>query len=156
MVDPDSLLPLHDFLSGEGHDDSGRTVLDVLSFSRREIEVVHDFVQWLFPNRAPSRYVADAPVLTDAEVAAIRGDPVALAHLRAGIAMMMRFYAATDGWLRPLDHNQLRITRILTAARELISVEEARRLLAEIEGRAGLPGSAISDETRRFWRDAAS
>jgi hypothetical protein len=154
MDDRDTPLPLHAFLSGEGTDGAGRTVLDVLAFSRQEIEAVHDFVQWLFPNRRPSAFEA-APVLTDAEAAAIRADPAALGHFRAGIAMMTRFYAATDRWLGPMDHNQLRITRILTATRELVSVEEARRLLAEIEARADAPGSAVSARTRRFWREAA-
>lgn len=153
MADPEP-LPLHAFLAGQGHDGAGRTVHDVLAFSRREIETVHDFVQWLFPNRQPSAF-EDAPVLTDAESAAIRADPAALAHFRAGITMMMRFYAVTDRWLGPMDHNQLRITRILTAASELISTMEARRLLAELEARADAPGSAVPKRTRRFWREAA-
>lgn len=154
MVHDETPLPLHAFLSGEGQDGAGRTIDDVLAFSRREIETVHDYVQWLFPNRRPSDF-EEAPVLTDAEVAAIRADPRAVGHFRAGVAMMMRFYAATDRWLGPMDHNQRRITRILLAVRALLSGEEARSLLAVFEARADAPSAVVSVRTRQFWRDAA-
>ncbi len=142
---------LHAFLAGRGRGSGGRTVADVLAFTPLEIERVHDFVQWLFPNRTPSRFNPEAPVLTDAERDAIRADPVAMANFRAGVSMMRDFYEAHPGWRGSADHNHLRITRILLALRELGAPGEAEAFHREI---LHLAGPAVSARSRRFWAEA--
>ena len=56
--------PIVTFLEGEGPDDRGRSLFDVLAFDDAALERNHDFIQWLFPLPEPSSAVPDAPVLT--------------------------------------------------------------------------------------------
>ena len=146
--------PIHDFLRGTGRDGRGRRLADVLAFDDARIEAVHDFVQWLFPLAEASRAVPGAPVLGAAEAAAIRGDPQAQAGLRAGLERMARFYADTDGWLSGYDHNHLRITRIITATRDLLGPAEAAAFHAGVMARVAAAGTPVNRESLRHW-DAA-
>jgi hypothetical protein len=142
--------PIHAFLAGSGRDGAGRRLADVLAFDDARIEGVHDFIQWCFPLPEASRAVPGAPVLTPAEAAAIRADPAAQEGLRAAQARMRRFYAGTDAWLRPFDHNHLRITRILTALRDLLSPQEAEAFHAFVTERNVAAGSPVNPDSLRY------
>ncbi|MGY2050082.1 opioid growth factor receptor-related protein [Methylobacterium sp. JK268] len=148
--------PIHTFLSGRGRgrDGRGRLLSDVLAFDDLRIEAVHDFIQWCFPLREASRAVPDAPVLGPDEAEAIRADPAALAGLRAARDRMQRFYGETDGWLVPRDHNHLRITRIVTALRDLLGREEAAAFLAVVLARDEGAGRPVNRESVAFWQRA--
>jgi hypothetical protein len=95
-------------------------------------------------------------VLSPAEASAIRGDPRALDGLRAALARMTRFYAQNDHWLVPFDHNHLRITRILTAARALLPPEAATRFYASMMSRNEAAGAPVNANSVRYWRQAIS
>ena len=99
------------FLEGEGQDAAGRSLFDVLAMNNAALEQTHDFIQWLFPLREPSRAVPDSPVLTDDQVEAIRDSAMAQIALAAATDRMEAFYRMTHDWLMPNDHNHLRITR---------------------------------------------
>ncbi|GJD43616.1 hypothetical protein AFCDBAGC_1468 [Methylobacterium cerastii] len=147
--------PIHAFLAGTGTDGAGRTLATVLAFDDLRIEAVHDFIQWCFPLAQASRAVPGAPVLTPAEADAIRADPAAREGLRAALARMRRFYVGTDRWLAPHDHNHLRITRILTATRDLLGAAEAQDFHAFATLRNAQAGSPINPASLAFWADAA-
>ncbi|SEP50078.1 Opioid growth factor receptor (OGFr) conserved region [Methylobacterium sp. ap11] len=146
--------PVHAFLAGRGRDGSGRRLAEVLAFDDARIEGVHDFIQWLFPLDAPSRAVPGAPVLGPAEAAAIRADPAARAGLLAARDRMLRFYAGTTGWRRAFDHNHLRITRTLTALRDLTGIGEARIFHEAVLGFVAEAGSPVNPESLDYWRRA--
>lgn len=146
--------PIHAFLAGEGRDGAGRRLAEVLAFDDARIEGVHDFVQWCFPLPEASRAVPGAPVLTPAEARAIRTDGAALAGLRAARDRMVRFYGETSGWLRPHDHNHLRITRILHALRTLLGSDEATAFHAFVLGRNAQAGGPVAAESLRYWANA--
>ena len=146
--------PIHAFLAGDGPDGSGRRLDTVLAFDDARIEAVHDFIQWCFPLSEASRAVPGAPVLGAAEAAAIRADPRARDGLRAALARMRRFYADTDLWLTPHDHNHLRITRILTALRDLLGDAPARAFHTFVTARNAAAGSPINAASLRFWAAA--
>ena len=146
---------IHAFLAGRGTDGAGRTLATVLAFDDLRIEALHDFIQWCFPLEQASRAVPGAPVLTTAEAEAIRIDPAAREGLRAALARMRRFYAETDRWLAPHDHNHLRITRILTAIRSLLGAAEAQDFYAFATARNAQGGSPINRASLAFWAEAA-
>jgi len=146
--------PIQAFLRGTGRDGRGRLLADVLAFDDARIEAVHDFIQWLFPLAEPSRAVPGAPVLTPAEAAAIRADPQARAGLQAGLERMARFYAGTDGWLTGFDHNHLRITRIITATRDLLGPMPATAFHAEVTARNAAAGAPVNHASLRHWKQA--
>ena len=155
---------LLDFFDGTGRDGAGRTHADILALSDEELQRHHDFVQWLFPNPKPSPVNPSAPVLTPEAARAIADSPARKARAIAGFDRMLAFYGfARDGdgvgphdgvrnhWLRPGDHNHLRITRILTFLGAIGEKKLAEAWLARLED---LPRETVSPATRDFWRSA--
>ena len=147
--------PLHAFLSGTGRDARGRLVADILRFSNEELERHHDYIQWLFllPDRSAAQ--PNAPVLSDAEIQAIRNDPGSVGTLESATRRMLDFYRDSDGWLRQWDHNHLRITRIIKSLRLLLGQEAARGFYDAILTMQRAGGSPVNAESLRFWSDAA-
>jgi hypothetical protein len=146
--------PLHAFLAGAGPDGRARLVGDVLGFSDQELERHHDFVQWLFPLPVRSSAQPDAPVLDEAQIAAIREDPRATANLHRGSERMLRFYRDTDAWLSPADHNHLRITRIIRSLKLLVGQDAARSFHGTILALHRDAGSPVNTGSLRFWKEA--
>lgn len=142
------------FLEGEGPDARGRTLFDVLAMDNAALERNHDFIQWLFPLREPSRAVPDAPVLTDADVEAIRESGMAQYALAAATDRMDAFYRATHDWLMPNDHNHLRITRIIRSLRLLVGDEQADAFRAAILSRVEATRAPVSARSRGYWMTA--
>lgn len=136
-----------EFYRGAGPDSSGRLLSQILAWDDERLESVHDFIQWLFPLPEPSLFNPDAPILTEAEMVAARGDQVIQSNLKLAIQRMRRFYGLTPetehlpkSWLRPADHNHLRLTRILRSLRLLGRPADAQHLFEDL-GRydAGIP-----------------
>ena len=98
---PETAGPLHAYLTGAGPDGRGRRIEDVLAMPDDALEVVHDYIQWLFPLPTRSMAQPDAPVLDAAEIDAIRADPRSVARLEQAAARMLRFYETTGHWLTP-------------------------------------------------------
>lgn len=146
--------PIHAFLACQGQDGSGRTLADVLDFDNARLEREHDFIQWCFPLREPSRAVPGSPVLGEAEAEAIRRDSLAQSGLLAARVRMMRFYVQTKGWLTAFDHNHLRITRILTSLRDLAGLEAAQDFYDGILSLNEAAGSPANPESLEYWRKA--
>lgn len=142
------------FLEGEGPDACGRAVFNVLAFNNAEIESHHDFIQWLFPLREPSRAVPDSPVLTDADVEAIKQSGMAQCALAAATDRMDAFYRDTHDWLMPNDHNHLRITRIIRSLRQLVGDEQADAFRASILSRVEATRAPVSARSRGYWTTA--
>ena len=67
-VEAERCRDLIEFYRGIAPDSEGRTLADLWAFSDDEMEEVHDFIQWMFPLREPSRFNPDAPLLTDEDV----------------------------------------------------------------------------------------
>lgn len=146
--------PVVAFLQGEGRDAAGRTLFDVLAMDNAALEHSHDFIQWLFPLREPSRAVPDAPVLTDDEVEAIRDSPMAQIALTAATDRMGAFYRMTHDWLMPNDHNHLRITRIIRSLRLLVGDDPADAFKAAILARVEATRAPVSARSRGYWQTA--
>jgi hypothetical protein len=163
------------FFAG-GEDDQGRPFDEILGWDDAGLEMVHDYIQWIFP--LPERSGANpwAPVLDPATIAAIRGSAEMQGRLRAAFLRMLAFYgfalesdqvvegprfaAAARNWLHAGNHNHLRLTRMLRSLR-VLGLEheagvlwEALRSLYERENAAGR--RTISAETFVFWRHAAT
>ena len=149
-----SVSALTAFLRGEEPDAAGRLIADVLAFTDEELERRHDFIQWLFPLPEPSAAVPGSPVLTSADIAALRSSPAAQASLSAAADRMLLFYESTSWWRRASDHNHLRITRIIRSLRLLAGDEAAdgfRRKILDLVEASDAPINATS---LRYWAAA--
>jgi hypothetical protein len=163
------------FFSG-GADDRGRTFDEILGWDDARLEMVHDYIQWIFPLPERSGANPDAPVLDAQSIAAIRNSPEMQQRLRAAFERMLAFYgfaldgnavaagpkfaAASRNWLHAGNHNHLRLTRMLRSLRvlglerEAAALWEALRSLYDRESAAGR--RTITAETFAFWQQAAS
>ena len=148
--------PLHAYLTGEGRDHRGRLATGVLGFSDEQLEAVHDYIQWLFPLPTRSAAQPSAPVLSSAEIQAIRADGRASSTLRQATERMLRFYRDTSDWLTWQDHNHLRITRIINSLRLLLGPDEARRFHEAILALHDAAGSPVNPHSLHFWSEAAA
>lgn len=147
--------PLHAYLAGTGCDSRGRFAADVLGFSNDQLEAVHDYIQWLFPLPTRSAAQPGAPVLTNAEIEAIRADHRASDTLLKASERMLRFYRETNEWLSWQDHNHLRITRIINSLRLLVGSSAARRFHEAILALHDEAGAPVNHQSLRYWAEAA-
>jgi hypothetical protein len=166
--------PLVRFYGGTARDARGRTLSDLWRWDDANLEQVHDYIQWLFPVPEPSHFNDDAPLLKPDDIAAFAARAELRDNLRHSFARILAFYglalqrgpAVTRAdnfaiqavnWLRPYDHNFLRITRILHSLTLLGLGDEARAFLAaleEIDRDNG--GLTIGERSLSFWRAAVT
>lgn len=160
------------FYKGLGTDAPGRTIDEMWRWDHRRLEMVHDFIQWLFPLPGPSRFNPDAPLLTPQDIAAFRSDPDLQNRVRRSLDVMLEFYGLTregavvkrganfaaraGAWLEPTNHNHLRLTRILLFLGHAGLRAEVQGLMACLEDIAAREGrDQITTRTLNFWREAA-
>lgn len=156
------------FLEGGGPDHLGRYLSDYRAFTDQEIEGQHDFIQWMFPLWIPSRYNPHAPVLDEESWSAIRASDTAQNGLLESFEQMLSYYGLSwDGagavckandfsqrsktWRSSANHNQLRITRMISSLFTLGLETEAQALAAAVvsHGRG-----VVSGKTLGLWQDA--
>lgn len=171
MKDEGSNETLIDFYCGQGMDSAGRKIDAIWQFADHQLEHQHDYIQWLFPLFQPSQTNPQAPRL-DRQTAALFSQDENLSNrtLRS-LDMMLAFYGfERDGedvdrsrdfdsrceyWLRPNDHNHLRLTRIIQFLKQIGQVDIARSLqenLVEL-GSGPWGRERVSEKTLRIWRD---
>jgi hypothetical protein len=165
------MTPLVKFYRGEGRDSEGRLLSDIWAWGNRELEDVHDFIQWLFPLPEPSRFNPDAPLVTKEDVAAFEADERLRENLVRSFERMLAFLGLSwteDGqvvegsnfaarvpevWSLP-NHNWLRITRILHCLRLFGLQEQARALYNRLDALYQCRKYPITAETFRYWTEA--
>jgi hypothetical protein len=163
-----------EFYTGENTDSSGRFIEDVWSWDYEALELVHDFIQWLFPLKEPSRFNPEAPVLDDETIQVFVNTSELRVRLLKSLAVMLSFYGlkleATNPpeirrsaefnqrkhiWLLPGNHNYLRITRILTSLTQLGLGQYALALFECLEQIFEENESQIGQTTYSYWKAAA-
>jgi hypothetical protein len=165
------------FFSG-GTDDRGRTLEEILNWPDDDLEATHDYIQWVFPTSARSRVNLSAPLVTESTIAEFAARPELRAALTRALDRMLEFYGLrreVDGagvstvaidkvrfpfqapnWLRPYNHNHLRLTRIMQSLATLGLRAEAKALQrCLIDDISRGPGAdTVTRETREFWLSA--
>ncbi|HZV06819.1 MAG TPA: opioid growth factor receptor-related protein [Gemmataceae bacterium] len=162
---------LLDFYRGQATDTEGRRLHDIWDWSDHELEMVHDFIQWLFPLPEPSRFNPHAPLLTQEDIAAFRSDEKLRHNLRKSFERILTFLGfrqeangevvegenfmlrAGYAWDTP-NHNWLRITRILRSLRLLGLEPEAQALYHRLEAFYHSRRFPIPADTFRYWTGA--
>ena len=128
---------LVDFTRGQAPDTEGRYLHDIWTWDDIALESVHDFIQWLFPLKEKSGFNPTAPTLTDDVIQAFKSREELKSRLLRSLDVMLAFYGLyrqpggeavqivrsdeyeerKEVWVRPSNHNHLRLTRILTSLR---------------------------------------
>jgi hypothetical protein len=93
-------------------------------------------------------------VLTTDDMQAIHDSILAQCALAAATDRMEAFYRATHAWLRPHDHNHLRITRIIRSLRLLRGDAEADAFRAAILSMVEAARAPVSARSHGYWSTA--
>jgi Opioid growth factor receptor (OGFr) conserved region len=176
--------PLVAFYRDGARDDCGRTHSEILTWDDSRLEAVHDFIQWLFPLPEPSGANPSAPTLDTATIAAFHATPEMQQRLRQSFDRMLRFYGfawssssspsaagpasapsivrapnfadRSANWLHPMNHNHLRLTRILRSTLLLGLESESKALFHALNALYREFPNRIPARTHAFWSTAAS
>ena len=101
----------------QGKDSCGRQTYDIIEFTDQQLEDIHDYIRWLFPTKEPSNYSLHAPILTDQDIYDLASDSNFEDKFEQSFYRMLKFYFYGDfpagWWCHPINHNLLRITRII-------------------------------------------
>lgn len=127
----------------------GFSVHDIVGWDDQIIETKHDFIQWAFPLREPSRFNPDAPLMDDEFVNSYSLD--CNTATRFLVKRMDDFYDSYTGWIRETDHNHLRITRIIKNLREQRLTDMANGFFAK---RMNQSQGKIGAKSIDFWHKA--
>lgn len=158
-------------------DPSGRDLDDILTYSDNQISRKHDFIQYIFPLPEQSMVTPWAPLIIKEAYEAFRDREELRSELLQGFLRMLEFYGFTlstsesEGaekqivkgqnfneqskysWRRSMDHNHLRLTRIIRCLRVLSCEKEAQMLyhaLLEYD-----TSDVVRSSTKMFWWRAA-
>lgn len=145
-----------EFYEGSEPNSDGVYLSEILNWNYNQLEGNHNFIQWLFPNREPSRFNLDAPLLTDEVVDEFNRRPELKRAVRRSFDMMVKFYCLDDQdpwWITKNNHNFLRLTRILNFLRELKMTEELNFLYTKLFN-ISKRSLMITDITNSFWFEA--
>ncbi|EMF10413.1 uncharacterized protein SEPMUDRAFT_49639 [Sphaerulina musiva SO2202] len=133
------------FYSSGARDDEGRDLDDILKSSDEALEQCHDYIQLIFPLPERSPYNPGAPILSKEIRDAFLGNEHLRKQLSRAFARMASFYAfdvsgdpldpalkpkdcfhrlSAQTWRTRMDHNHLRITRIIRSMR-ILGLENA-------------------------------
>jgi hypothetical protein len=165
------------FYRGAEANNNGVSLNQILSWDDANLELVHTYIQWLFPLTTQSGPNPTAPVLDQATIDTFRNDPLLRGQLLRAFRRMLTFYglqmdettrvitrapnfnARAMVWLTPPDgnyHNFLRITRIIHSLCLLGHRECATSLLAIMIDIAANEGArTVPPETLQHWNNAA-
>jgi hypothetical protein len=174
-VSPTQSNPLIAFYRDGAPDDQGRTLAEILAWDEVRLEAVHDFIQWLFPLPEPSGVNPTAPILKPATIEAFRASIAMQDRLRQAWRHMLRFYglapasgpsglrverasnfaARAQVWLWPMNHNHLRLTRILRSTLLLGLEAESKALFQALNAVYREFPDRIPARTHAFWSNAS-
>jgi hypothetical protein len=159
-----------DFYRGSATDVEGRMLSEMWNWSDEDLEIMHDFIQWMFPMREPSQYNPDAPLLTEDDIAPFRKDDLLQSNLRKSFVRILAFLglAVTETgtvvespqfaervpevWGVP-NHNWLRITRILKSLFTLGLESESRHLYDRLDAIYSSRRFPITADTFDYWTE---
>jgi len=170
---------LLNFYRGTSPDVRGRFIHQIWGWGFDQLEGVHDYIQWLFPSAKPSQFNDQAPLLDDETVAVFTADADLKRRLLRSLETMLPFYGLelTSGvdsqpsigkgsnydereasWQEApqgnLNHNLLRLTRILEALGVLGLPQHAQALFSCLEAIQQENHENIPARTLAFWRQA--
>lgn len=157
--------------------ESNSTLEDVLSWSDSKLEYRHDYIQHLFPLPERSGVNSFAPVITKQVYEAFRDRPELRQSLRSAYDRMCAFYGfkvddrlggsvslsfaenwqdrVYDSWLTRVDHNHLRISRIIRSLRVLGLNAEAQAFYGYLRSVNDKEGGVVSSNSVMYWARAA-
>lgn len=161
-------LKLLQFYRGERPGPRGAKIEDIWSFNPMELESRHDFIQWIFPTTEPSRFNPTAPILSADAIREFQFSRDLQTRFSRSLQMMLAFFAigrdehgfvplkpsAQLHWVKPGNHNFLRMTRILESLLAVGKEDDALSLFRCLRAIYFDNQGIIDRGTFVFWEEA--
>lgn len=165
------------FYLGEKADIEGRKIQQIWAWDFEELECAHDYIQWLFPINEKSHFNPDAPIVDEEVIQAFRADHRLQENLLWSFSVLLHFYGlvlTTDEpgeavvkkaenypvrkqeWVNMLNHNYLRITRILKCLMAFGFSEKAQAFYECLRQIYQEDSDQIGGETFQYWTNAVN
>ena len=164
---PDILVA---FYRGLATDDRARTIDEIRGWDDDRLELVHDYIQWLFPLPERSQFNPGAPILDERQIRTFRSDDHLRKSLLVSFDRLLKFFGLeregpsirkspgfrrrSGVWLTAGNHNLLRITRILRCLRILGLEEHSRGFFRFLNQLYEEEPAVIGETTLGFWKRA--
>jgi hypothetical protein len=119
------------FCVGKRADHHGRYIGDIWRYSHDQLEMRHDYIQWLFVTRNRATDHSEAPIWDEEVWQSIENKAEIISSVNRSVLTMLRYwgidysdkhfhlsqrnYERQKLWLSKHNHNQQRITRMLSA-----------------------------------------
>lgn len=159
-----------DFYAHEGTDYSGRTVLDMIAMTDRELESHHDIIQWMFPLHETSSVNPDCPLVDEQSASVLKENIDARQRMHEMITRFGRFLgfeldedgkflpdpslaSNRDNWHSSMNHNHIRITRVIRSLR-LFGFEREAKTFYEAVSQSAIESQCVTDRTLAYWKQA--
>ena len=143
-----------DFLTLKRKDFKGRTLEGIWSFSDKEIEENHDFIQIVFPLNKPSQSELHGYYLDSQDIVVqIKNNKEATNNIIKSSQGFFSFLERNMYWNIHHDHNQWRITRVIECLRLLVSDKEADNFYNNVLGLIK-DNNLVNMRTLNFWKNA--
>jgi len=169
--------PILDFYLGQQPNLQGRAIEDIWSWDYQKLEAIHDYIQWLFPLTEKSYFNTSAPTLNDRAIQAFRTSDELRNRLIKSLKVMLAFYglecrteenaeiviakseeylSRSQKWIERLNHNYLRLTRILTSLTILGVENYALALFNCLDEIYNENKEIIGLTTYNYWKNAVN
>lgn len=137
----------------------GRYLSDILTMDDSWLERTHNYIQILFPNKDPSSFNPDAPLLTDEVITEFKSRPELKIAVKRSLDRMFLFYRMRDNnahpwWITKNNHNYLRCTRILHTLRAFKMYEELDDFYINLMWRYINNKDIIEESVFNYWKEA--
>lgn len=159
-----------DFFCHAGTDPQGRSLADMIAMTDHELESHHDIIQWMFPLHEASQFNARAPLIDEASACSLQQSSIAKKRMREVLIRFAHFLgfeqlhngefvanpkleANRANWQTPLNHNHLRITRVIRSLR-LLGLEAESRAFYDAVYQAAKQSGCVNERTLAYWQRA--
>lgn len=106
-----------EFYTNNGKTSEGKTLEEILEFSANQLEQDHLYIQWIFPIDQPSIFNQNAPVLTANDIVQLVHNKNFSVNFQKSFQLFWLFLTNnTHIWVKHLNHNHYRITRMIRSA----------------------------------------
>lgn len=151
-------MKIIDFYCKDTKNIDGLTLKDMLNMHDQELEKSHTVIQWMFPLNESSAHSKTAPILTQQDIEDLVAHPLFVTNFDNVAEKFLSFLkengAAHPSWIRPKNHNYLRISRAIKCSMILKQKLWACKFYEFAMDKYGQFPETIGATTLSFW-DAA-
>ena len=158
------------FYRDEIPNNKGVFLHDIWSYSDKQLESKHKYIQWMFPTDQKSLFNRAAPVLRQPEIILLKNDTIVMKNFRTSLIKIFKFYGLSllsddsiiisidfnlkaKNWITPNNHNYKRISRILRFLTLFRFDKIKRELIVTLEEIYREHENAIGEETYQIWKN---